>query len=414
MTSVQDPQVSGHEAETEGAFDLPYPVFDFDSHLYEPREALETYLPEKYRRAVRYVDVKGRTQLAVNNYITDYIPNPTFEVVAAPGAHEQYYAGNNPEGLTLRELTGKPIRSIPAFREPEPRLAVMDKQHVDAALVLPTLANLVEQTAADDPELVHAVIHAINEWIYDVWSYDYKHRLYPAPVITLALVEDAIKELEYVLERGAKTILIRPAPVKGLHGWRSPGAREFDPFWKRVEEANLPVIVHAAMPPLNDYVAMWDDTGTSSAFEQTPFRMVTFAHRDIEDMVSALVLHGVCSRFPKIRFASIENGSDWIGPLLHRFELAYSQMPKQLEENPVEVFRRNWWINPFWEGNPEKLAELVDPSHIVFGSDYPHPEGLAAPLKYFDYLEGVPAEKIPAIMGQNAFDFMGVEPPAKN
>ncbi|HVW42473.1 MAG TPA: amidohydrolase family protein [Amycolatopsis sp.] len=404
----------GQETELQGAFNLPYPVFDFDSHLYESREALEQHLPKQYRRAVQFVEVHGRTRLAVNNHITDYIPNPTFDRVAAPGAHVKYYAGDNAEGLSLRQMAGKPMESIAAFREPGARLAVMDEQHVDSALVLPTLANLVEQTAGDDPELVHAVIHAINSWMHEVWSFNYKSRIYPAPVITLALVEDAIKELEWVLERGAKTILIRPAPVKGYRGFRSPGLPEFDPFWKRVEDADLPVIVHAAMPPLIDYVGQWEPSGTQNAFEGSPFRSVVLGHRDIEDMVSALVLHGVCTRFPKLRFASIENGSDWVAPMLHRYEVAYSQMPQLCPEHPVDVFRRNWWVNPFWEGNPEQLAKFVDPSHIVFGSDYPHPEGLAAPLNYFDYLEGVPEERFPAIMGQNAYDFMGLTPPAKN
>jgi predicted TIM-barrel fold metal-dependent hydrolase len=412
MTMV-DHEVESTEAK--GTFDLPYPVFDSDTHLYEPREALLKYLPKKYERALQYVDVGGgRIRLSVNNNVTNYIPNPTFDRVARPGAHELYYAGKNTEGLSLRQMTGDPIDAIPAFREPGPRLEVMDQQHVDTALVYPTLANLVEQSAVDDPDLVHAVIHSLNQWIDEVWSFDYKGRIFTTPVIALAMVDEAVAELEWVLERGAKAILIRPAPVKGLRGYRSPGLPEFDPFWKRVEESGVPVIIHAAMQPLIDYVEQWENARTNSAFERSPFKYVALGHRDIEDMISALILHGVCTRFPGIRFASLENGSDWLVPLLHRFESAYSKMPQMCEEHPVEVFKRNWWINPFWEGDVEVLSTVIDPSRIIFGSDYPHPEGLEAPLNYLAYLEGVQPEKIPLIMGRNSYELMGLPVPEKS
>ncbi len=74
------------------------PIFDADQHMYETAEALTKYLPEKYRKAVQFVTIGKRTRIAILNKITEYIPNPTFEVVAAPGgAHEQFYSGQNPE-----------------------------------------------------------------------------------------------------------------------------------------------------------------------------------------------------------------------------------------------------------------------------------------------------------------------------
>ena len=49
------------------------------------------------------------------------------------------------------------------------------------------------------------------------------------PVITLPIVDRA-EELEWCLERGARTVLVRPAPVPGFRGSRSFGLEEFDPF----------------------------------------------------------------------------------------------------------------------------------------------------------------------------------------
>src|SRR5499426_1642316 len=86
---------------------LDFPIFDADNHMYEPPDALTRHLPERYANVIQYVQVKGRTKIAVKGQISDYIPNPTFEVVAAPGAHAAFYKTGNPTGKTKREIFGR-------------------------------------------------------------------------------------------------------------------------------------------------------------------------------------------------------------------------------------------------------------------------------------------------------------------
>src|SRR5215469_8038317 len=97
---------------------LDFAVFDADNHLYEGEDALTRHLPAEHANLFRFVELNGRKKLVVRNVLTEFIPNPTFEVVAAPGAHMSFYGGENPEGRTLRELTGRPIPCDPAFRSP--------------------------------------------------------------------------------------------------------------------------------------------------------------------------------------------------------------------------------------------------------------------------------------------------------
>jgi hypothetical protein len=182
--------------------ELSFPVFDADNHMYETREALTKFLPDHAKHAIDYVDVRGRTKIAVRGVISEYIPNPTFDVVAEPGAQEQYFRHGNPEGKSYREMLGKPMRAIPAFREPAARLEKMNQLGLDYALMFPTLASLVEERMKDDPELTHDVIHALNEWMYETWTFNYEGRIFPVPIITLPIVERALAELEWVLERG--------------------------------------------------------------------------------------------------------------------------------------------------------------------------------------------------------------------
>src|SRR5690349_4048767 len=198
--------------------DLSYPLFDADNHLYETQEALTKYLPERYQGAIQYVQVNGRTKIAVRGQISDYIPNPTFDVVARPGAMEEYYRVGNPDGKSRREIFGEPMRSVPAFREPGPRMELMDELGIQRSLMFPTLASLIEERMRDDPELIHAVVHALNQWLHETWTFNYQDRIFTTPVISLPIVEKAIEEFNWCVERGARAILIRPAPVPGFRG----------------------------------------------------------------------------------------------------------------------------------------------------------------------------------------------------
>ena len=65
--------------------ELPYQLFDADNHMYETKDAFTRYLPDRYKNAIEYVEVSGRTKIALRGVISDYIPNPTFDVVARPG-----------------------------------------------------------------------------------------------------------------------------------------------------------------------------------------------------------------------------------------------------------------------------------------------------------------------------------------
>ncbi|MCI4318282.1 MAG: amidohydrolase, partial [Thermoplasmata archaeon] len=365
-------------------------VFDADNHMYEPREALTQFLPDAYRGAFKYVEVDGRTKIAVRGQISDYIPNPTFDRVAAPGAHEDYIRHGNPEGRSHREVMGAAIDCRPAFREPGPRLELMDEQGLDRTLMFPTLASLVEERFRDDPDATHVVVHALNRWLNEVWSFNHQNRIYTTPIITLPIVELAIRELEWVLERGARAILIRPAPVPGFKGPRSFGLPEFDPFWELVQSEKVLVTMHASDSGYSRQVGEWEGFSEYTPFQVAPLRSYwNLAHQPMADAVAALSCHGALTRFPDLKIMSVENGSDWVPALLSQLASVHKKMPQMFPEEPTGVIHRNFYISPFWEDDIQDLGKYLLPDHIVFGSDYPHPEGLADPMSYVDHLVGL-------------------------
>lgn len=246
--------------------ELPYSTFDADNHLYETADAMTKFLPREYEGIVRYVDVDGRKKLALNNRISDYIPNPTFNKVAVPGGAGfdvtkggKGFGESRAGGGAFGKLMAMP--SPAAFFDPEPRLALMKEMGIDRTLLWPTLASAVEERLADDPDAACAVIHSLNQWMHEHWSYVYEDAIYSTPIITLAVLDKALAELEYIAERGAKIFLIRVAPVPTWKGRRSFALPEFDPFWERVQELGLIVGMHSGDPGYHRYINEWEGLG---------------------------------------------------------------------------------------------------------------------------------------------------------
>ena len=384
---------------------IDFPINDVDNHMYETTDSFTKHLPPEYTGLIKYVEVNGRTKIAIRNVISDYIPNPTFEVVARPGAQQDYFTHGNKDGKSRREILGEAIRAEEAFFAPAPRLARMDELGIDRAIMWPTLASLLEERLVDDLKATHAVVHALNEWMHEHWTFNFRDRIYATPVITLPIVDRAIEELEWVVERGARVVLIRPAPVPGYEGTRSFALPEFDPFWEKVVEADIAVGMHASDDGMTKYINVWEGSRggeylpfkTQNAFEEV-FRSY---HRGIMDAMASAICHGLFERFPSLRVLPVENGSRWVGPLLESLSHTYEMNPHLFDEEPVAVFKRNIWVHPFHEDDPMDIVRLIGADRVLFGSDYPHPEGMAQPTSYVDRLEGLSHDDIARIMGGN-------------
>lgn len=390
---------------------LPFPVFDADNHLYETRDALTRYLPDRYRGAIDYVEVHGRTKIVVRGRITDYIPNPTFDRIGRPGAQADYFRHGNPEGKSQRELIGRGIDCPPAYRNAGDRLPHMDTQGLDYAMMIPTLASLVEERMTDDPDLAAAVVHGLNRWMLDEWPYVYGGRIFSTPVISPGEVGNAIAELEFVLAHGAKVVLMRPAPAWGWKGPRSFALPEFDPYWKLVEESGVLCLVHASDSGYTRYYNEWDGGGgENQAFAERS----TFMHamdksfRDIQDAVISMICHGLCDRFPRLKIALVENGAGWVPGMLKVLDKTYHDQPHRFVEHPLETFKRCFWQHPFHEEDPTTLVDLIGADNVIFGSDYPHVEGLADPISYHHELARLPEADQAKIMGGNMIRVLGL------
>src|SRR5260221_9087307 len=220
--------------------DLPYLINDADNHFNEPPDCFERYIdPLKRGLAVRFVTapdgrklqlfagrpskfngVEGRlTQITFSDAeLAKMLGQPLAEQGLAQGAQ----AANSEEmstlpGMLLNRLNplkdlsdGERAALIAEFRDQteaygnaQLRLALMDAQGVDKAIMFPAAAHDIEYEFADDLDALHANVRAFNRWMHEEVGFVVDGRMFLPPYIALADVDAAVAELEIVLGQGA-------------------------------------------------------------------------------------------------------------------------------------------------------------------------------------------------------------------
>jgi predicted TIM-barrel fold metal-dependent hydrolase len=392
---------------------LDTPVFDADNHYYEALDAFTRHLdPAVAPRVFEWVEIGRRRYPSLGGRISRAVTNPTFDPVSPAGSLVDYFRGN-PNGRPMHELMGKPEPIRPEYRDRDARLAVMDAQGLSKIWLFPTLGMLYEEELKHDPGAVVLLFRAFNRWLAEDWGMAYQDRIFAAPYISLADVDEAVRELEWALDNDARSIVMRAAAPTTVTGPFSPAHERYNPFWSLVNESGITVVVHAGDAGLssNGYAA----DGFSASFRQTkvtPSIKMFAIERAAHDFLATLMLEKLFDRFPNIRLASVENGSEFLDPLFRKLRGTARKMPGYFSEDPVATFRRHVWINPFWEDDVNEIVNLVGDDRVIFGSDWPHIEGLPEPTDWVTELQKLDVASVPKIMGGNVSE-LNVRRPAR-
>jgi predicted TIM-barrel fold metal-dependent hydrolase len=382
---------------------LAFPIFDADNHYYEATDAFTRHLdPGMRKRTMQWAEVDGKTRLLVGGKVNRFIPNPTFAAVSKPGVLADFFRAKSGVGdmrAGLGEL--EPIESRPEYRDREARLAVMDRQGIQSTIMLPTLGVGMEAALEHDPPALVAAFQAFNRWLLEDWGFNHRERIYGAPYITLADPAKAVAELEFALANDARVVLMRPGPVAVPGGRTTPGDPRHDAFWARLDEAGITLVVHGGDSSYAAYERMWGLAGETEAFRIAPLKRLLSAS-PIRDFLSSMIADKLFERFPRLRVATIETGSEWVAPLLKKLRTLAIQLPGEFATDPYELFLEHVWVSPFFEDDVLALVERVGAERVVFGSDWPHVEGLAEPSDFAKEIDGLPEADVRRIMRDNA------------
>jgi predicted TIM-barrel fold metal-dependent hydrolase len=393
---------------------LGYRMVDADNHFYEPDDCFTRHIEARFRDRTARVerpteDALGR--VFIGSERSGFYSVAVGDHVGPPGMMRAFLRGETEQG----GVNASPIdaRKVPAFVEKQARLALMDEQEVEACIMLPTFGVGVEYQLRRDLEALYPSLTSYNRWLEEVWGFGRDRRIFSTPLLSLADVERATTELDRVLAAGARAVLLTPGPVGG----RSPADPYFDPFWARLAEANVPLVYHTGASDFaRMYAAPWGETPDPPSHRHSALQLyLALGPRPVADSLAALILHNLFGRFPGLSVLSIENGSSWVAPLLRQLD-GLSRMDNRdmwrfgrLGDSPSAIFRRHVFVAPFHEDDIPSLVKLLDARHVLGGSDFPHPEGLAHPREFAEGLEALPAEDVRAIMRDNAAAILGID-----
>ena len=127
--------------------------------------------------------------------------------------------------------------------------------------------------------------------------------------------------------------------------------------------------------------ALWGGKATFEGFgKKDPLDQVLLDDRAIHDTMASMIVHQVFTRHPKLKVASIENGSYFVYRLDQAAQEGRQHRAGHFTEDPVEQLQEQRLDRAVLRGGPCKLlADTIGVDKILFGSDWPHGEGLADP-----------------------------------
>jgi predicted TIM-barrel fold metal-dependent hydrolase len=385
---------------------LPYRIFDADTHYYEPDDCFTRHIESRFKQRTVWIDRSGSSpgRMYVGAQRCHFFSVGAGDSVGPPGIMKAFLRGDSEEGGSP-SLSPINALAVPEFVDRRARLDIMDAQDVEACLILPTTGVGVETQLRETPDVLYPSLRAFNRWLEDDWGFGADGRLYGAPLLSLFDLDACLAELERLLAAGARFAILTAGPVAG----RSPADPYFDRFWARCQEAGVNVVYHIGRTPFSDmYNPPWGLRPHPPSHRHSLMEWaLSFTERPIADTVTALIADNLFGRFPRLRILSVEYGSTWVAPLVRKLDHLARLFSKDMWRfgtpplKPSDTVRQNLWVAPFFEDDIVGLTHTIGASHVLGGSDYPHPEGLLWPSEFADELDGLAAGDVRLIMRDN-------------
>jgi predicted TIM-barrel fold metal-dependent hydrolase len=266
----------------------------------------------------------------------------------------------------------------PAASNARERLKVMDDVGVYAATLFPNLGGHRQFQMLNEPELALACCRAYNDFLHDWCSEDPK-RLIPLVTIPMWDVQAATAEIRRTAKLGHRGIVFgQHSESYGLPWLADP---HWNPIWETAQELGLPICFHIEGGGAQ---ARWPGADPGLALAKA----TVMGFLDNASAISEVIIMGMCDRFPRLNFVSVESGTGFIPYLLESMDWQWTNLG--LEEKfperkmlPSEYFRRQVYATFWFERDSiTHTVELVQ-DNVFYETDFPHPTSISPGPHYF-------------------------------
>ena len=373
------------------------PVIDVDQHLFEPREMWRDHIDPWLRDRA----------LAIEDDDLGY-PWLTWQSRRLYPAEVQFPGKAKAIGeMRMRLARGEQAEHrydevLPLdYHDAKARLGRLDAWGLDAAVLFPNFGLLWEDLLSGDLEAQSGNMRAFNRWMAGAAA-DGGGRLHGVAHMTLrdpAWVRDELRALEAA---GIRLAMVAPAPVDG----KALSHPDLDPIWSAFVEHGVSPVFHVGgfRGPLDPAWYVGDPDQVDRVMDSV-FLWVAPAVA-----LANMIIHGVFDRHPDLRIGVVELTAHWVPQFVLMLEGSYGFYvarhgvpPRPLKLSPGEYMTRNVRVAALAYEQPAGLISLVGEDTFMFGSDWPHAEGIAEPLRSYESAVGdIAGDARTKLFGSNA------------
>jgi predicted TIM-barrel fold metal-dependent hydrolase len=365
-----------------------HPVIDVDGHINEPADIWEKFVDLPYRDSAPRLVTTPEGSDAISFLGNTH--TPSFGGMGLPALG---IAGQQCGPRTMYER--RYVDGHPGGFDPLARLAVMDEEGIEIAVLFPSLSAL-PIAALPDEQFATALARGYNNWLTEFCQAK-PQRLYGVAQVPLLHLNAAIAEAtRAVQELGMRMIVLRPNPYGGRQ-WMD---RFYDPFWACVQDLGVPIAFHEGTFP---HVV---PTAGADRFENFFFQHAVSHPFEQQLVCLSLLAGGVLERFPRLQVAFMESGCGWLPYWLDRIDEHYEQLEwlvPDISMKPSAYFRRQCFISTEAGESDVSYVATTLGDRILFASDFPHYDAVfPGAVAAFRASAGLTEEAAEAICGRNA------------
>lgn len=258
-------------------------------------------------------------------------------------------------------------------------------------------------------------VRAYNDFLID-WTRADATRLVPVMATPFWDVAASVAEIERSASAGHRAVLFCAEPR--AFGLPALGSRHWDPVWAVAQDAGLSISFHIGGGDLTSLLNDPVGIGIRADFS----RGSSLCFMENAKCLGDLIFSGICHRFPRLEFVSVESGAGWMPFSLEAFDWQWKNGGVRGEHPeydllPSEYFRRQIYGCFWFECDGVRTALKLYPDNMLYETNFPHPTSMSpgpqsAALRPRDYAESaladLPESTLRKVLHDNAAALYGL------